>query len=94
VTRVTIFLHLCIACATHQDYNACKSPWGRTLSFSIGENVGPYPIIEHLGSGGLATVFKAYHANLDRFMAIRVLLGALLEGVCAHQAKSTAASVE
>jgi tetratricopeptide (TPR) repeat protein len=43
------------------------------MSFSNGENVGPYQIIEQLGSGGMATVFKAYHANLDRFVAIKVL---------------------
>jgi tetratricopeptide (TPR) repeat protein len=43
------------------------------MSFSIGENVGPYQIIEQLGSGGMATVFKAYHASLDRFVAIKVL---------------------
>lgn len=43
------------------------------MSFTKGENVGPYQIIEQLGSGGMATVFKAYHANLDRFVAIKVL---------------------
>jgi serine/threonine protein kinase len=45
----------------------------RTMSFSNGENVGPYRIVEQLGSGGMATVFKAYHANLDRYVAIKVL---------------------
>lgn len=43
------------------------------MSFTKGENVGPYQIVEQLGSGGMATVFKAYHANLDRFVAIKVL---------------------
>src|SRR5512139_137158 len=43
------------------------------MSFSNGENVGPYRIVEQLGSGGMATVFKAYHASLDRFVAIKVL---------------------
>lgn len=43
------------------------------MSFSNGENVGPYRIVEQLGSGGMATVFKAYHANLDRYVAIKVL---------------------
>ena len=43
------------------------------MSFNIGENVGPYRIVEQLGSGGMATVFKAYHANLDRYVAIKVL---------------------
>ena len=43
------------------------------MSFSSGESVGPYRIVEQLGSGGMATVFKAYHANLDRYVAIKVL---------------------
>ncbi len=43
------------------------------MSFTVGENVGPYRIIEQLGQGGMATVFKAYHASLDRYVAIKVL---------------------
>src|SRR4030095_16098745 len=38
-----------------------------------GENVGPYRIIEQLGQGGMATVFKAYHALLDRYVAVKAL---------------------
>ncbi len=43
------------------------------MSFSAGENVGPYRIIEQLGQGGMASVFKAYHPALDRYVAIKVL---------------------
>ena len=43
------------------------------MSISPGENVGPYRVVEQLGSGGMATVFKAYHAALDRFVAIKIL---------------------
>lgn len=43
------------------------------MSFLIGETVGPYQIMAQLGSGGMATVFKAYHAVLDRYVAIKVL---------------------
>lgn len=43
------------------------------MSFNIGANIGPYRIIEQLGQGGMATVFKAYHAALDRYVALKVL---------------------
>jgi serine/threonine protein kinase len=43
------------------------------MSFNVGENVGAYRIIEQLGQGGMATVFKAYHASLDRYVALKVL---------------------
>lgn len=43
------------------------------MSITPGENVGPYRVIEQLGSGGMATVFKAYHPALDRYVAIKIL---------------------
>ncbi len=43
------------------------------MSFNIGENVGPYRIMEQLGQGGMATVYKAYHAALDRYVALKAL---------------------
>jgi serine/threonine protein kinase len=49
------------------------------MSFAAGENVGPYRIIEQLGQGGMASVFKAYHPALDRFVAIKVLHPAFKE---------------
>lgn len=49
------------------------------MSFAIGENVGPYRILEQLGQGGMATVYKGYHAALDRYVAIKVLHPAFLQ---------------
>lgn len=49
------------------------------MPFGIGESVGPYQILEQLGQGGMATVFKAYHPALDRDVAIKVLHPAFTE---------------
>jgi len=38
-----------------------------------GRNLGPYRLLEQVGSGGMATVYKAYHAAMDRYVAIKVL---------------------
>lgn len=45
----------------------------KSMSFKPGETVGPYQIIEQLGQGGMASVYKAYHAALDRYVALKVL---------------------
>jgi serine/threonine protein kinase len=49
------------------------------MSFAKGENVGAYRIIEQLGQGGMATVYKAYHPALDRYVAIKALHPAIME---------------
>jgi ligand-binding sensor domain-containing protein/tRNA A-37 threonylcarbamoyl transferase component Bud32 len=38
-----------------------------------GQNLGPYRILDQIGAGGMATVYKAYHAAMDRYVAIKVL---------------------
>jgi Tol biopolymer transport system component/tRNA A-37 threonylcarbamoyl transferase component Bud32 len=39
----------------------------------IGQTLGQYQIVEQVGKGGMATVFKAYQPGLDRYVAIKVL---------------------
>ena len=40
----------------------------------IGRQIGPYEIIDELGRGGSARVFRAYQEPLQRYVAIKVLL--------------------
>ena len=39
----------------------------------VGDTLGPYEVVEQIGVGGMATVYKAYHAKLDRYVAVKVL---------------------
>ena len=34
---------------------------------------GRYEIVEEIGKGGMATVYRAYQPNLDRFVAIKII---------------------
>src|SRR5689334_19149679 len=43
----------------------------------LGKRLGPYEIIEELGNGGMATVYRAYHPAMHRFVAVKVLKGFL-----------------
>lgn len=44
-----------------------------------GQMLGAYRIIEQIGMGGMATVYKAYQPSMDRNVAIKVLPGQLAE---------------
>ena len=43
------------------------------LGSLIGKSLGHFRIVERIGAGGMATVFKAYQPTLDRYVAIKVL---------------------
>ena len=43
------------------------------MNIRDGMTLGPYRVIERIGRGGMATVHRAYHPGLDRYVAIKVL---------------------
>jgi hypothetical protein len=49
------------------------------MKVAPGVRIGPYEVMEQVGRGGMATVFKAYHHALERMVAIKVLPDFLAE---------------
>lgn len=43
------------------------------LNSLVGKSLGQFRIVERIGAGGMAMVFKAYQSTLDRYVAIKVL---------------------
>ena len=43
------------------------------MSDLIGKTLGPYRVLEQIGVGGMATVYKAYQPSMDRYVAVKVL---------------------
>ncbi len=43
------------------------------MSSLIGQSLGRYQVLEQLGEGGMATVYKAFDTTLERFVAIKVI---------------------
>ncbi len=39
----------------------------------VGKTLGQYQLVEKIGVGGLAVVYKAYQTNLERWIAVKVL---------------------
>ena len=50
------------------------------VSYSLsGRTLGKYQILEPLGSGGMARVYRAFHPQLNRYVAVKVLRGDLVD---------------
>ncbi len=45
-----------------------------------GTNLGNYQLISKIGRGGMAEVYRGYHAKLDRHVAVKILHGYLADG--------------
>src|SRR5688572_28073286 len=39
----------------------------------IGSRVGIYEIVEEIGRGGMATVFRAYQPSMERYVAVKII---------------------
>ncbi len=44
----------------------------------LDQRLGPYKVTEEIGAGGMATVYRAYQASMDRHVAIKVIRSAIL----------------
>ena len=44
----------------------------------IGTRLGVYELTEEVGAGGMATVYRAYQASMDRHVAVKLIRGNVL----------------
>ena len=51
----------------------------------VGQNIGRYHIVEELGTGGMASVYKAYDTRLERDVAVKVIRRDMVAEVHASQ---------
>lgn len=56
-----------------QSRAPAATPTSRTSGSFSGLHLGPYEVLEPLGHGGMAEVYKGHHPRLDRTVAIKIL---------------------
>jgi ligand-binding sensor domain-containing protein/tRNA A-37 threonylcarbamoyl transferase component Bud32 len=39
----------------------------------VGKRLGAYQLLEQIGQGGMATIYKAYQPSMDRYVAVKIL---------------------
>src|SRR3990172_12493243 len=49
------------------------------MSDLVGKTLGKYQVVERIGRGGMAEVYKAFQPGLERYVAIKVLHGYLTD---------------
>ncbi|HDQ72935.1 MAG TPA: hypothetical protein ENN19_12690 [Chloroflexi bacterium] len=49
------------------------------MNLYIGKTLGRYQVVEQIGQGGMATVFKAYQPAMDRHVAVKILPSHLMQ---------------
>jgi serine/threonine protein kinase len=59
--------------------NTSRNKTGMAPLSLEGQSLGKYRILEPLGRGGMAQVYKAYHPQLDRYVAVKILRSDLVE---------------
>jgi serine/threonine protein kinase len=62
-----------VADERRSESQSTHSPTRARLSDLTGATLGKYRLVEKLGQGGMAQVYKAYQSDLERYVAIKIL---------------------
>jgi len=75
ISNTTLMLLSVVVSCSRVCYNAYVPDLTREErnGNDAGADPGQYRIVEQVGKGGMATVFKAYQPGLDRYVAVKVL---------------------